>query len=128
MTQVYQLDGGILNYGMQADKHNWKGKLFVFDDRLSVPLDGGASDDGEIISQCRHCGAPCDTCYNCCNDKCNNMFVSCAACAVKYKACCSEICFNTCDTEFIRRNITQIKPQNLVGKGDHYRDMVKHFS
>jgi len=127
--KVYQLEGGILNYGMQSAKHNWKGKLFVFDDRLSVPLDGGgAADDGEIISQCRHCGAPSDTCYNCCNDKCNNLFVSCAACAVKYKACCSETCFNTCDTEFIRRNIKQIKPQNLVGKGDHYRDMVKHFS
>jgi UPF0176 protein len=36
--EVYQLDGGILNYidKMPADKSFWEGKCFVFDERIAV--------------------------------------------------------------------------------------------
>src|SRR5262249_4140996 len=37
-SQVYQLDGGIINYGLKEGADHWLGKLFVFDDRLSVPI------------------------------------------------------------------------------------------
>ncbi len=36
--KVYQLDGGIINYGLQEGGELWNGKLFVFDDRLAVPI------------------------------------------------------------------------------------------
>src|SRR3989344_1499919 len=36
--QVYQLDGGVIQYGLDEGQTHWKGKLFVFDDRLVVPI------------------------------------------------------------------------------------------
>ena len=37
-NEVYQLDGGILNYIEKIDKNNslWDGECFVFDDRVSL--------------------------------------------------------------------------------------------
>ena len=39
-NEVYQLDGGILNYIEKIDKNNslWDGECFVFDDRVSQIL------------------------------------------------------------------------------------------
>ena len=48
---VYQLDGGVINYGHEVGKGHWRGKLFVFDDRLACQV--GESD--ECISSCHHC-------------------------------------------------------------------------
>ena len=50
--EVYQLEGGVINYGLQEGNPHWKGKLFVFDDRLAVSIDGKES---EPISYCIHC-------------------------------------------------------------------------
>ncbi|MBS0614945.1 MAG: rhodanese-related sulfurtransferase [Verrucomicrobia bacterium] len=88
--QVYQLDGGVIKYGLQKGSEHWKGRLFVFDDRLSVPLN--EKDPGEIISHCVHCGALSDLYYNCANVDCNELFISCHACAVKLQGCCSAEC------------------------------------
>ena len=33
---VNQLEGGILNYGLDDNTQHWTGNLFVFDDRKSV--------------------------------------------------------------------------------------------
>ncbi|MFT4532216.1 MAG: UPF0176 protein [Candidatus Saccharimonadales bacterium] len=51
--EVYQMDGGIAKYGEKfADKGLWKGKLFVFDDRMQM----GFSSDAEDIAECEQCG------------------------------------------------------------------------
>jgi len=86
---VYQLDGGIINYGLKEGQDQWKGKLFVFDDRLSVPID---EESDEIISHCRHCGAASDVYYNCANMDCNELFLACLHCAEKLQGCCCEPC------------------------------------
>lgn len=86
---VYQLSGGIIGYGLEAGKKHWKGKLFVFDDRLAVDIDGKPS---EVISKCHHCEAPSDTYYNCANMDCNNFFLSCPECFPKLLGCCSKAC------------------------------------
>ncbi len=86
---VYQLDGGVINYGLKEGHDKWRGKLFVFDDRLAVPIDEKTE---EVISLCRHCGVPSDVYYNCANMDCNELFLSCPQCAEKLKGCCCEAC------------------------------------
>lgn len=88
--KVYQLDGGIINYGLKMGNDKWRGKLFVFDDRLAVPL--SEESEGDVISHCVHCNAPSDVYYNCANVDCNELFLSCPACAEKFKGCCCEEC------------------------------------
>jgi UPF0176 protein len=86
---VFQLDGGILNYGLKQGHEQWRGKLFVFDYRLAVPIDQKTD---EVISHCRHCGTPSDVYYNCANMDCNELFLSCPECAEKTHGCCCEKC------------------------------------
>ncbi len=88
--QVYQLDGGVINYGLQEGNDHWRGKLFVFDDRLSVPI--SPEGQAEVISECQHCAAPTDVYYNCANMDCNELFLSCPECAEKMAGCCCEAC------------------------------------
>ncbi|MBT8191456.1 MAG: rhodanese-related sulfurtransferase [Bacteroidia bacterium] len=87
---VYQLDGGIIEYARQAEKKNLEnkfiGKNFVFDERLGEKI----SDD--VIAQCHQCGAPCDDHTNCANDACHILFIQCPSCKAKYEATCSEKC------------------------------------
>ncbi len=86
--KVYQLDGGVINYGLEKGSEHWKGKLFVFDDRLVVPLEEGA----EPISECCHCKEPNDVYYNCANMDCNELFLCCVECLKNHKGCCSTEC------------------------------------
>jgi len=87
---VYQLDGGIIQYAKDVEKKGLKnkfvGKNFVFDERLGERI----SDD--VIARCHQCGKPCDTHVNCANDACHILFIQCPSCAEKYDACCSQKC------------------------------------
>ena len=89
-TNVYQLDGGIIEYSRQARQQGLRnkfiGKNFVFDERLGERI----SDD--VIATCHICGTPSDTHTNCANDACHLLFIQCPDCAVKYEGCCSETC------------------------------------
>jgi UPF0176 protein len=87
--KIYQLEGGVINYGLKEGHDKWQGKLFVFDDRLAVPIDEKTD---EVISECHCCHAPSDVYYNCANMDCNALFLSCQPCAEKTKGCCSEAC------------------------------------
>ncbi|MGN7824430.1 oxygen-dependent tRNA uridine(34) hydroxylase TrhO [Chitinophaga sp. 22536] len=87
---VFHLEGGIIEYTNKAKQQGlpikFKGKNFVFDDRLGERI----SED--IISQCHQCGEPCDTHTNCLNDGCHLLFIQCGSCAAKYNGCCSDAC------------------------------------
>lgn len=87
--EVYQLDGGVINYGLKMGQKHWKGKLFVFDDRLAVSIDGK---EAEPISVCAHCHLPSDVYYNCANMDCNALFIACHSCIEVYKGCCGHEC------------------------------------
>ena len=87
--RVYQLDGGVIGYGLQEGNDKWKGKLFVFDDRLVVPI---SEDPSEPIAVCQHCQESFDVYYNCANMDCNDLFVCCAHCLKEHKGCCCSSC------------------------------------
>jgi UPF0176 protein len=86
--KVYQLDGGVINYGLEEGSDHWRGKLFVFDDRLVVPI----AEEQAPISHCKHCNAPNDVYYNCANMDCNELFLCCSSCLKEHKGCCSTQC------------------------------------
>jgi UPF0176 protein len=90
---VFQLEGGIINYAKQIKEEGLEskfiGKNFVFDHRLGERI----TDD--IIAQCHQCGAPCDTHVNCANEACHLLFIQCDSCAEKMENCCSTSCVET---------------------------------
>lgn len=87
---VYQLNGGIINYARQVREkgleNRYKGKNFVFDERLEETI----SDD--VVATCHQCGTPFDHHTNCKNKGCNLLFLQCPNCAERYEGCCSEEC------------------------------------
>ncbi|MDR3680805.1 MAG: rhodanese-related sulfurtransferase [Flavipsychrobacter sp.] len=87
---VFQLEGGIIEYARKAKEENlplkFIGKNFVFDDRLGERI----TDD--IISKCHICGKPSDSHTNCKNDGCHLLFIQCEDCAKEYDGCCSIEC------------------------------------
>jgi UPF0176 protein len=87
---VYQLEGGIINYAKQIKEENLEskfiGKNFVFDHRLGERI----TDD--IVSQCHQCGKPCDNHTNCENEGCHLLFIQCDECKAIMENCCSTEC------------------------------------
>ncbi|WP_294209691.1 rhodanese-related sulfurtransferase [uncultured Chryseobacterium sp.] len=90
---VYQLEGGIIEYTRQIKEENipskFIGKNFVFDHRLGERI----TDD--IIAQCHQCGKPCDNHTNCANDACHLLFIQCDECKAAMENCCSTECLET---------------------------------
>lgn len=87
---VYQLEGGIIEYTRQVKaeglESKFTGKNFVFDNRLGERI------TEDIIAHCHQCGKPCDTHTNCENDGCHLLFIQCDECAEKMKGCCCDAC------------------------------------
>ncbi|MEM7380638.1 MAG: rhodanese-related sulfurtransferase, partial [Bacteroidota bacterium] len=87
---VYQLEGGIIEYTRQVrqDKleNKFLGKNFVFDHRRGERI------SDHVIANCHQCGKPCDTHVNCANEACHLLFIQCDDCAKKMNNCCSDAC------------------------------------
>jgi len=89
---VYQLKGGIQNYGNKVGSEGWDGKLFVFDRRNTIPVGDGKT---KVVGRCIHCGEPAEQMRNCCNIDCNTMHISCEACWEKHVGLCSPECHHS---------------------------------
>jgi UPF0176 protein len=87
---VYQLEGGIIEYTRQVKAEGLEskfiGKNFVFDHRLGERI----TDD--IVSQCHQCGKACDVHTNCANEGCHLLFIQCEECKTAMEGCCSTEC------------------------------------
>ena len=87
---VFQLEGGIINYVRQVEasdlENKFLGKNFVFDERRSERI----SDD--VIANCHQCGEPADLHTNCANEACHLLFIQCESCKEKMENCCSTNC------------------------------------
>ncbi|MFV7236400.1 rhodanese-related sulfurtransferase [Flavobacterium sp. ZB4R12] len=118
---VYQLEGGIIEYTRQVKAEGLEskfiGKNFVFDHRLGERI----TDD--IVSQCHQCGAPCDIHTNCVNEGCHLLFIQCEECATAMEGCCSQECVRVIhlpeeEQKAIRRGIKNGNKIFKKGKSD----------
>lgn len=111
---VYQLEGGIIEYTRQVKEktleNKFIGKNFVFDERRGERI------TDEIIAQCHQCGAPCDTHVNCANEACHLLFIQCEACGEKMQTCCSDPC-----KEIIQ---LPLEEQRALRKGTHNSNKI----
>jgi len=124
---VFQLDGGIIEYARQVAQlgleNKFIGKNFVFDDRMGERI----SED--IIANCHQCGKPCDTHINCANDACHILFIQCDECAGKFQNCCSEKCTDFIQLpveEQMRKKTTEIFNGTKFGKGRYKAHNASH--
>ena len=89
-NNVFQLEGGIIEYTNQVKKqgieNKFIGKNFVFDQRKAERI------SKHIISKCHQCGEKSDSHTNCANEACHLLFIQCERCATKMKNCCSNEC------------------------------------
>ena len=89
-NNVFQLEGGIIEYTNQVKKegieNKFIGKNFVFDQRKAERI------SKHIISKCHQCGEKSDSHTNCANEACHLLFIQCERCAKKMKNCCSNKC------------------------------------
>ncbi len=88
--QVYQLQGGVIQYGLEEGSKEWLGKLFVFDDRMAVPI--SEKEEAPVIGKCKFCEAESEVYYNCADMNCNELFLACPSCAESYQGCCCAAC------------------------------------
>lgn len=96
--QVYQLEGGIIEYARQVEnqglENKFMGKNFVFDHRRGERI------SPDVIANCHQCGAPCDTHVNCVNEACHLLFIQCEDCARVMENCCSTECKDVIQLSF----------------------------
>jgi UPF0176 protein len=118
---VYQLEGGIIEYARQVKAEGLEskfiGKNFVFDHRLGERI----TDD--IVSNCHQCGKPCDVHTNCANEGCHLLFIQCEECASAMEGCCSATCVGIIhmpeeEQKTIRRGIMNGNKIFKKGKSD----------
>lgn len=87
---VYQLEGGIIEYTRQVKENNLENKFlgqnFVFDDRRAERI------SNDVIANCHQCGKPFDVHTNCANEACHLLFIQCEDCKAAMNNCCSTTC------------------------------------
>ena len=114
LKNVYQLEGGIIEYSRQVKEkklnNHFLGKNFVFDERRGERI----SDD--IVSNCHQCGEPCDTHVNCSNEACHLLFIQCERCRQKMKSCCSDECMNIIELSY--------EEQKKLRRGKHNSNKI----
>lgn len=113
--KVYQLEGGVINYGLQQGSDHWLGKLFVFDDRLTVPI---SEDPTPVIGKCFHCSVAMEAYYNCANMDCNRLFLCCQECLKQYVGCCCTEC----------QSAARVRPYHQQDAHKPFRKWYHYFS
>lgn len=92
-ADVYQLKDGIHTYMEKYPNQHFKGKLYVFDNRLTIGFNTD-SPKHQIVGRCMHCNAVCDSYVNCAYDICHFHYIACNNCLDKeiHLAFCKQIC------------------------------------
>ncbi len=103
---VYQLDGGILNYLAQKPNQNFEGECFVFDHRVAVDQNLKPS---QVYTLCPHCGQPADQAIECI--RCETSAKICVTCKSKEQAL--QTCSKNCANHFRMAPGKKGKPQDL---------------
>jgi UPF0176 protein len=105
-NDVYQLYGGIHTYMEKYPNQHFKGKLYVFDNRITMGFNLESSEH-EVISVCEKCGKSSDNYVDCAYYHCQSThrhFICCPQCLDEHgRAFCSEKCYQL---ESSRQEIT----------------------
>jgi UPF0176 protein len=88
-NNVYQIQGGIHRYVEQFPDGFFRGKNYVFDDRVTVRI------NDDVLATCEQCNAPYDDFTNCYNTQCNKQIIICPSCTTTYHNTCSAHCLET---------------------------------
>ncbi len=95
---IYQLDGGILNYMEKYPEGRFKGECFVFDSRVAVDKN---LEDSKYYSLCPHCGEVGNLKIKCL--KCDGLSKLCKSCKDKTKKNPEyETCSKNCRHHYLR--------------------------
>lgn len=86
---VYQLHNGIIGYAKDTGGKDFDGVLYVFDGRVSVPINHV---NPTAIANCAKCGTPTIRNLNCANVECNVQFNMCETCSEEMQGACSDEC------------------------------------
>lgn len=87
-NDVYQLDGGMATYLERHPGRHFKGKMYVFDKRITMQ-----TEKQETIGKCVRCESLSDDFINCTNLKCNDHVICCFNCRdEKGNGYCGEDC------------------------------------
>lgn len=89
-ADVYQLHGGISTYMEKYKNDDFKGKLYVFDNRMSLTFT--PDEERSVIGRCEHCRIPSEEYINCKNNECHRHFICCNKCQDKKDRQCREVC------------------------------------
>lgn len=84
--QVYQLDGGIVKYLEKYPDGYFKGKNFVFDERMITNTN--TSSGKKVLSTCAHCKQPSDRYIDCAKPDCHQLFICCKSCQKTHNGLC----------------------------------------
>ncbi|RME57320.1 MAG: hypothetical protein D6780_08640, partial [Candidatus Dadabacteria bacterium] len=94
--EVWQLEGGILNYFKECNGKYFQGECFVFDHRVAL---NPSLNPSSVFKLCPHCGDPAQTAIVC--KVCSKTAVICESCYLKLKhPLCSKNCANKLNHNF----------------------------
>ena len=84
--EVFQIKGGIHRYVEKFPDGFFRGKNYVFDDRIEVGI------NNDVVGTCDLCQVSYDSYTNCLNAQCNKHFICCPECMQKFAETCSAQC------------------------------------
>lgn len=94
---VYQIEGGIHRYVEKYPDGHFRGKNYVFDNRVAVRV------NDDVLGSCYLCATPCDEYINCFNVECNKHVIACDPCVQKYENTCSAQCQELINTQQVNK-------------------------
>ncbi len=94
-NDVYQLDGGIVSYMEKYPGKDFKGSLYVFDNRITMHFN--TPENLTIIGNCEKCNVPSERYVNCANLMCHRHFLVCRDCAPHNE---SAFCDTSCEEKW----------------------------
>ena len=111
---VSQLQGGIIQYAHDIKRNNMKskfrGKNFVFDDRLGERI------TNDVLASCHICGDSCDDHTDCKNDACHILFIQCEKCKKLYNGCCSKECQDFAALPIEQQKKLRKDPERIISR------------
>lgn len=113
---VHQLDGGIATYGYDSKVAGamWDGLMYVFDDRISVPIN---RHEHTIVGKDYFDGSPCERYVNCAEPTCNRKMICSEENEAKYLRACSHECRISKDNRYVQEhNMSEDEVQEALSQ------------